>query len=150
MPMRGFRQNFGGCVVGPKDERKIIIYGYGSGLHQSSSALGFYSGISPQRVDGKQPKLMTFEVFDTLYNTWTPLQVKSGISAKDSQLLFSTPCSHVCMINYEQIESTEQKDSHTYMSREHKCEIKIITDKIVVLQSHTGLQPTEVLLLTYT
>lgn len=53
MPMRLFRQNFGASVVGLKDERKILVYGYGSGLHQSTSTLGFYPGISPQRVDSK-------------------------------------------------------------------------------------------------
>ena len=149
MPMRSFRQNFGATVLGLKDERKIIVYGYGSGLHQSTSTLGFYPGINPQRVDPKQPKQMTFELYDTVYQQWSSLQVNSGIGTKESQLLFSTPCSYVCMINFEQSESTEKKDQISF-SRDQKCEIKTVTDKIVLLQTPSNHMPTEVLLLTFT
>ena len=31
MPMKSYRQNFGACGVGPIDNEKIIIYGYGTG-----------------------------------------------------------------------------------------------------------------------
>ena len=134
--MKAYRQNFGACAVGQNGpNEKILVYGYGTG--QQTRQLGFAYNYGTQ-IDYTQPKIMTFELYDPILNTWSDIKPESGMSNLQMKDVFTTNCTFVTMVNYR-----SEKDDLNNSGSEH-------IEKVVILQTAANVNiPTEVLLLTY-
>lgn len=128
MPMKSYRQHFGACVVGLEGHEKILIYGYGSGTVQNLN-LGFTSRTS--QIDSRQPKQMTFEVYDVHANIWTFQQVNSGMSAQQQKEVFGAFCSCVTMLNFDS--QSELENDHRMSADFQAFKMMVHTDKAIVV-----------------
>ena len=153
--MNSYRKNFGAIQVGPKQRRKILVFGNGSGAPQefetsSNFSMPMSQQSQPHLLNPAQKEQIKFELYNTSTNSWESL--KAEYAGNILHAYVNNSPSFVTMLNYVSDEEEilfEPIVSNSY-SQNNKCVKKRSKDKVVLILTPSYKQrPTEILLATY-